>query len=167
MVRVLLTPDVVHLINAGKLKNFFSESEEKQLDEDVELESLAISSLLALKRYVQENPEGEKSLASCFTNQKNILRFGKKEIPVEDGDAVDKRKERMDHLTRLQQTKEYNQMVFGSHMDPVTEYREKEMSAFVSFRHQASVGANVIISAGGMGVVHTIDCMLNWCNYNY
>lgn len=153
MVRLALTDDILQLISDARAKDFFSDSLLRQFDEDIEAKSLSVQSLLAVKNYIEAYPECGKTLSSCFSEQKNVLRFQKFEPTTHDATSMAAKKERNDRLIRLQETKEYNQMVFGSQNDPVAEYREKELSAFVSFRHQASVGANVIISAGGMGVV--------------
>lgn len=153
MARVVITDDVLGLITSGCEDKFFSEKELEAIDKDTTAKSLSITSLLAMKRYA-ETLKG-KSLSSYFAGQKTVLTFSQtaKVKPEDDPEEIVKKKQRMDKLQRLQQTKEYNQMVFGSPNDPVADNREKELSAFVSYRHQASVGANVVISAAGMGVV--------------
>lgn len=154
MARVALTDSALELIGDARGSHFFTDAETEQLDVDIDKGSLGLSSLQAVKRYIASRPENGKSLASCFASQKAVLQFpSKAETLTFNAASTSLRKERMDHLTRLQETKEYNRMVFGSCKDPVTEFKEKEMSSFVSYRHQASVGANVIISAGGMGLV--------------
>jgi hypothetical protein len=151
MARVAVTADVLALVNSAREAHFFSEHELKVVDKDIAAKSLGLSSLLAAKRYADATPG--KSLSSCFSGQKSVLSFSKPEATENTEELDEEKKVRMDKLLRLQQTKEYNQMVFGSPNDPVKDSREKELSAFVSYRHQASVGANVIISAAGMGVV--------------
>lgn len=156
MARVCVTTELLDLVAFAKKADFFSAAEVAHLDKDIELKSFGLPSLLAVKKYIEENPECGKSISACFAGQKQspILQFDKQEKVQEvDEAAIEEKQQRKARLERIQQTKEYNQMVFGSQNDPVAECRDKEMSAFVSYRHQASVGANVIISAGGMGVV--------------
>ena len=151
MARVAITEGIRSLINSARETNDLTEQEIASLDNDLAQGSLSLKSLVAIKRYTSKNPQ--KSLSSCFVGTGAVLQFPRKELPPEPPEVMEGKRQRKEHLERIQQTKEYNQMVFGSQHDPVVQNRVNELSSFHSYRTQASVGANVIVSAGGMGIV--------------
>jgi hypothetical protein len=142
MASLKLTPKFAEVVTEMFCENFSLTEEEQQIiNAAVDSKIVTCDALFIVNKYMKTKPS--LLMKDIFDRSKLVFPSSEKASKQEVNPKLLKRRE---YLKRRQETREYNQMIFGTDYNPQDEAFTKCGNSFASMRNQLTISANMIVS---------------------